>query len=258
MGRKNSPRSLEHWASMAPKAPYRASVKPNACWESGKPHPRLIAASRVSPGGRLLLAFEHAGIRDYFVAGHISEGAQAEPDNAERASRRKPVAASKPSTLDEAFDAYRVARKAEDDAIKVLEGMFQVEALRLIEERRFDEAMAIINAMPADTVMKTICIERLMKAGHDFEAKPLWKVEPIAYTAEHGAALAAWMVAKNAEDAAEKVMGKMVWPLVDAFVKSGDRDGLTALIARTPASVQRAFMIDARDYRMKNAAEASA
>ena len=245
MGRRNSPRSLAVWEANKASAPYRASVGPLYAWDVGLPPPRLIVASKISPGGRALLAFKHAEIRDYFVAGHAAEnGAQAEPDGAERASRgrkAKPKADPAPANLDEAIARFKAARAAHEAAESDLRAVFEAEAIELIDNDRVAEAIAIINAMP-DTVMKTMCLSKLMEVGHDFKAQPLHSIEPAETTPAQGKALLAWWLTKGPNSDCEDVMGAMLRPLADECVARKDEDGLRALLNKTPACVSRAFL----------------
>lgn len=245
MGRRNSPRSLAVWEANKVAAPYRASVGAFYAWDVGLPPPRLIVASKISPGGRALLAFKHAEIRDYFVAGHAAEnGAQVEPDGAERASRgrrAKPVAEPAPASLDEAITRFQTARAAHEAAEKRLREVFEDEAMTLIGEGRIVEAIAIINAMP-DTVMKTMCLSKLKEVGYDFKAQPLHAIDPAETTPAQAKALLDWWLTKGPNGDSEDVMGAMLRPLADDCVARKDEEGLRALLAKIPACVSRAFL----------------
>lgn len=114
MGRRNSPASLSHWDTHAAQAPYRASISGQAEWDMDLPNPNLAVANRISPGGRLLMAFSLEALRDCFVEGHVHQGAQVEPDGASRAApaRPTPAPACKPVTLDAAIVQYQAAAPA--------------------------------------------------------------------------------------------------------------------------------------------------
>jgi hypothetical protein len=254
MARSNSPAALEHWTDMAPQAPHRASIDGDAFWDLERPSPNLAAAMKVSPGGRLLLAFRLKDVRDYFVEGHLDQGAQVESDGAERATARRsrvqPNSAPSERTLEQVFDIYREAARAYDRALDGLREVFTVEALRLLSDGQVEQAKAVINSMPASPAKHLAISELSRHGGWERDSSPFWKTEPADYTPERAAALLAWGRPHRAEQAASEAMQAVLTPLLDDFLATGDRQGLADLIDLTPPSIERAYLMDALNYRM--------
>ena len=253
MPRRNGSTTVKNWDANTANAPFRASVNADTVWKVGMPPHDLAVAMRVSPGGRLLLAFELEGIRDYFVSGHrAANGAQVEADGTDCATRRRsPILPVPAQTLDESFARFTAARADLTAAEDAIERAFNDEIERLIAADDIQGALALTVSLPGDTVMKTIAISCLMKSEKwDSQANPLWKTERAPYTAERARLLAVWIEARNAYEAAQTAMERFLVPLMEGFVASKDRAGLDALIAGTPPSVARACLCDARDYRI--------
>lgn len=234
-------------------ARFRASVDMDADWDLRRPSPDLAWASKISPGGRLLLAFDLEEVRDFFVDGHQGNNAQAEPDGANRASRRKPSAKppEPPASLEEAFDAYRASNATLEETEQNLEDIFNVEILRLAGEGKREEAIAIVHSMPGACFAKTMAISGLHNL--DPEAGPWPRGEPAALTKEQAASLVVWQRAWLAHEATTKAMETLLTPMVEGFVEKGDKAGLSALFERTPNSMAKVFMADALRSRMPKA-----
>ena len=75
------------WARLRHSAPFRATVRRKARLDADLSSPDLVACSRVLPGGRMLLAFDSAALRDLFVMSHEGQGARAEADDYEGPER---------------------------------------------------------------------------------------------------------------------------------------------------------------------------
>lgn len=248
MARRNSPLTLQLWSRLAAQAPYRASIDSKAHWDVARPAPDLAVASRVSPGGRLLMAFELQELRDYFVEGHADQGAQAEANGAEKASARraKPVRSeSRQMPMQQVFDGYVQAEKARGEADHLVFDVFNAEVQRLRTAGEGEKAVAIINSLPDGMARQKLVMQALDSGWWDREAKPMWKVPSAPYTRERAAALVVWQRAEKAYRTAAAILGAHVQPLVQGFVARGDRQGLTGLIEATPNSVEKAFMRDA-------------
>lgn len=252
MARSNSPAVLERWANAVSKAPYRASIDGDACWNVGKPSPNLAKAMRVSPGGRLLAAFDLEDLRDHFVEGHIDQGAQAESDGVERASARRPRPDEPPlvSTLNEAFAKYEDARLLKQSSENILRKVFVERVKSRMADGDVDGALALIASMPRSTE-KDIAITHLIERGDwNYKEKPMHSVSPEPYSSDRAAALLAYSRADRALNVAIDQMNRLLQPLVDDYLSRGDREALAELIERTPASFERAAMMDALRHRM--------
>lgn len=250
MARSNSPTSLENWKAKAPSAVYRASVGQNTFWDVGRPRPDLAVASKVSPGGRMLMAFGMEELRDYFVEGHADQGAQKEPDGAERASPRREGQAPVYPGADDLASAIRIyseARGLLDKAHDAIERAFNDGFASLIEAGRTAEATALLRIMP-DTHLRTSAIMRLQDSGWDFDANPLWKAAPAAYTKEQAAALVLWQRATMRERAAEGPFSEFAMNRVQEILDEEGREAAEAFGLSLPRSVVKAYVVDRARY----------
>jgi hypothetical protein len=229
-----------HWNMAAPEYPYRASINGDAEWDFSRPLPDDLAdAARITPGGRLLLAFRHAEVRDYFVEGHLDQGAKVERDGAEKATRPTSIDAKEQSalpTLDEAAAAVQGTHRAMRAAEDAVEQAFLVEAKNLLAEGRVKSALGIVKSIPGDCVSRTFGIDAAGKAGWDHAALPFDSIDKTPLTAERGRALLRWLRAMKADKAAEKALETLVAEPLEALIKAKDLDGAEALVERIKPS----------------------
>lgn len=259
MGRwANSAEARSKWAECAHTAPYRASVGADICWGTDRPHWDLATALKSSRRGhRLLMAFELAEVRDYFVEGHRDQDAQVEPDGAEEAGPRQPkISRPAPRTLEEAKATVIASGLAEQAAQDEVERVFNREVDRLLTEHKAEEALRIIRSMHPDCAMRMIAFDAVRKSGQwDFDAKPLWKLEPMPFTQERAATIFAWLRAHLDNRAAEDDIGAIALPMAQDIL---DREGYAAVAAfneTMPPCMTKVFIADMADYgtpRMPN------
>jgi hypothetical protein len=247
----NSIEAKRQWSERAPFAPYRASVGKDLVWKTDQPHWVLAAALKASRRGhRLLMAFEQAEVRDYFLAGHRDQDAQVEPNGAEEASPRKSTV-SRPvhRTLEEAKAAVITSRRAENDGLNEVERVFNDEVDRLLTEGKPEEALRIIRSMHADCVMKTIAFDTVRKSGlWNLDTQPSWKLEPMPFTQERAAAMLAWLRAHLTNRETEDALGAIAYPMAQLIL---DREGHTAVAAfndAMPPSLIKALIGDMARY----------
>jgi hypothetical protein len=254
MARKNTPSSLERWAEVQTSAPYRASINADCYWESGRPAPDIAQAMKVIQGGqRMMVAFHLAELRDYFVEGHLDQGAQVEPDGAEKPSprQRKSTKKVRALTLQQSFANYRYARQQRDYIDQGLKRIFCDDAIRLVLHGKTAEAIDTIDAMP-DCPAKGWAISELANNYKlNIGTERATHGTSFQYNKDQARMLLLWQRAKNAYDSAIKTMEEILAPLVQDCIAHNDRHSLNELIAITPHSVVRAFMIDALNYRMQ-------
>lgn len=251
MTRSNSPTSFLRWTERAPSAPYRASVGNGAHWDTDLPSPNLAEAVRVSPGGRLLLAFRVKEVRDFFVEGHAHQGAQAELDGCERATSRKgeaPKANPPTESLDEAISAYVVARKAEREADGLIERHFNDKIGRLLSGGEPRKALELLRSMP-DNALRAIAVSAVMKSGlWNIDENPMWKVEPAPYDSERAGAMVLWQRASKGLRAAEDVFGKLAMQRARELLDGEGNEAVAEFMHTLPASVTKAFVADMARY----------
>jgi len=250
MARSNSPSSMENWKAKSPKAVYRASIGPNAVWDTDRPRPDLAVAAKVSPGGRMLMAFEMKEIRDYFVEGHADQEAQVEPDGAERASPRRTAevhAFPKADDLAASIRIYSEARALLNEAHDAIERAFNDEFARLFDAGRAGEAISLLRIMP-DTHLRSSAIMRLQDAGWNFDANPIWKAAPTAYTREQAVALVQWQRASMQEASANEAFAKFAMERVQEILDEEGREAAEAFGLSLPGSVTKAFVMDRARY----------
>ncbi|MCE6957899.1 hypothetical protein LAZ40_02350 [Cereibacter sphaeroides] len=245
MARRNSLQSLRWWASCSERAPYRASLPASVSWDFDRPDHRQVTAFRVSPGGRLLCAFELAEVRDWFVDGFADLGAQVEPDRAERASARRarpPAPAAREGDLESLFQAVRAADAARRAAEAPIRQAFNEPAEALLAAGDIAGAEAIRASMP-DLVERMLLTQKIREACDQTGALPV-PAPPAPLDAARATALLDEQRASRAFREAEAAMEAAVWPVARDLAESGDRDGLRDLIGRVPPCVCRAFLVD--------------
>ena len=155
MPRSNTPGSNDRWSRLSASAQFRASINGDCSWGNDRPSPDLITCSRISPGGRMLVAFEIAAVRDYFVDGHLDQGAQPEPDGANRASARRSTQdpwSPDPQVVGNSFDLAVAAYSLAAEQHRAAEAQLDAYVLPRIAELKADgeikAAVALRNALP--------------------------------------------------------------------------------------------------------------
>ena len=249
---------IAYWEKVAAEAPYRASMKVNADWDTDLPSPDLIDAWRTTPARRLLLAFQSAEVRDFFVEGHRVNGAHADPDWANTAIRPEPKVKARPAAiaLDDAVVAMHAAERAVRAADAWVERAFLDDAMRLLAEGKMEEAVAVVASIHG-SVMKTIGVSRLMDGGWDRDAIPFDRTAPAPLTSERALALRAVLVAKRDAKAAQEVVQRIVEKPFAALVKAKDLDGAEALIDRLRPSMM-AINLNCALYTLQQERKAAA
>lgn len=247
-------RPAADWDQATANAPYRASLSADHDWDVRRPSPHLAVRMRVCPGGRILAAFTLEAIRDYFVAGHADQGAQIEADGATRATALiktpRPVAVA--LTLDEIFEQFKAADRIYEAAEAGLKKAFQDPAERLWAQGKPRDALALIKALPSESTARAVAFGHFVREHHwDTQALPLQGVEAAAPNVARAQAMLAWKRAELGLASATQTMTAQLEPLVEGCVRRGDRDALGKLIERTPPCVERAFMVDALNHRMR-------
>lgn len=236
----------EKWRSRSANAPFRASIDGNACWETSRPGPDLAAALKTCPGGRVLLAFELAEIRDYFVEGHLDQGAQSEADGIDVASARRrpaPTAKPKPASVEEAAAIYIAAKKRLDLAYAAIEAAFNGKFQRLLDAGEVKAAVSVLRAMP-DTHLRSIAITRLGDSGlWDFR-DPLHNVPRQPYSREQAAAMVEWQRAAKVKWSAEDALGELAMAKARELLSTDGLDALRDFEATLPRSMTKAFVAD--------------
>ncbi len=239
------PPYLENWKAVAAECPYRASISGNVSWKF-HPSPDLIDAEKVSPGGRLLLAFRTREVRDYFVEGYLDEGVKVEDDWCVRATRPEPAPKSVTVVVsfDEASAAVVQARADYEEADKAVENLFLPDIEALIAEGKTTEALKIVVSLHSDCLTKTLGMSALMKAGHDFEANSFGRTEALPLTPERAMALTNWLKARTANKHAEDTLGNIVNSRLTAILQTKGRASAMEFIETIPSSMVKAFAMN--------------
>lgn len=257
MGRRNTPLSLENWAKKAPSAIYRASVAPTTFGEIPRPHPDLASASKVSPGGRMLMAFELAAVRDYFVEGHADQGAQTEPDRCETASARRPYRAITPEASDyeSALALYVAAIRRRRAANERVEAHFRGPINAALENGDVELAVSILAAMP-DTAERIFSFEDIKRSGlWDFNERPLGHVRRAFYTQEQAEALVEWQRADKEYSSCDDIFADFARERGRELLSNEGPEALTEFAHSLPGSITKAYMCDWADQEAKKAAQ---
>lgn len=253
MGRRNSRSTIEAWDRKAPAAPYRASIDGNASWDTDRIAPHVMAAARISPGGRMLMAFELAEVRDLFVESHADQGCQVEPNDAVRASPRVGRAAEDLTVLPmddliarlaEANGEHRSAELAVD--VLYMKGMSD-----LLEAKDPAGALRLVSGIPSNCVAKTFCLDALNKTV-PIASIPRTDGMDAGYTAEQATACLAWLKVDNERRRIEDAVAPLARAHVKALMTEGRTDEADAFLKAFPASVLRAFLHDVRSYPVEN------
>jgi hypothetical protein len=239
------PPYLENWKAISTECPYRASVSGSVSWKF-HPSPDLIDAEKVSPGGRLLLAFRSREVRDYFVEGYLDQGVKVEDDWCVRATKPEPVAKAAPvvASFDEAVAAVVQARAAYEEADKVVENLFLHDIESLIAKGETTEALKIVVSLDGDCLTKTLGMSALIKAGHDFEANSVGRTEALPLTPERAVALTKWLKARKANKTAEVVLGEIVDVKLTEIMKTKGRAPAMEFAQELPPSMTKVFAMD--------------
>ncbi|TLX16381.1 hypothetical protein [Rhizobium sp. MHM7A] len=239
------PPYLENWKTIAQECPYRASVSGNVSWKF-HPSPDLIDAEKVSPGGRLLLAFRSKEVRDYFVEGYLDQGVKVEEDWCVRATKPEPavkVVDAVPN-FEEASAAIVRARAAYQAADDVISELFLKDIKSLIAQGKTTDALKIVVSIHGDCVSRTLGISALMDAGHDFDANSVGQTEALPLTAERAVALTDWLKARKANRKAEDVLGKIVNTKLSEIMETKGRAPAIEFAEALPPSMVKVFAID--------------
>jgi len=245
MTRTNTPASLDHWATQAASAPFRASIRNDVSWIIGHPSPDLIAASRVCPGGRLLLAFTLEALRDYFVEGYTDQGAQVEPDHATRAHPFHPHAHSRltPVTLDQAIAQYHAAVVARQALASSLNDAFVRPAQTLFDGGQIMAAMAQLKAMPDHPLRTQVVLT--YRADPQWHAAVWARCEAALPTPDQAILLRDAQRAAQALERATHHLDAQFRPEFQAAQDRQDRGRLVELAAQMPTAFERAVVLDA-------------
>ena len=238
------PPYLENWKAIAAECPYRASISGNVAWKF-HPSPDLIDAEKVSPGGRLLLAFRTREVRDYFVEGYLDQGVKPEDDWCVRATRPEPAEKETAVAIgfDEACVAVRQARATYDAANKTVESEFSTEVNRLIAQGKTADALRIVVSLHSDCLARTLGISALMEAGHDFEAHSVGRAEALPLTPERAVALTNWLRAREENKQAEDVLSEIVSSKLTEIMQTKGRAPALEFVQSLPSSMVKAFAL---------------
>lgn len=247
MARSNGSRTLVHWKLVEANAPYRASINGDCHWDVMAPDPNLAAAMRVSPGGRLLAAFEHAEVRDFFVDGHLPQGAQPEPDFASRARARQRMAdpaltdlESIQNSFEAANNSYSEADEATRSADKALE-LFARDWIRTFKaEGKIQDALRLRNALPGDTMAKVLVLDML----RPLEPSQVSLAGTAPMTPELAALSLTWQRAHRRERALADAITETAGLHGRQLFAEGKSDELSTFIASIRYPIARAFLID--------------
>lgn len=239
MPRSNQTGSLAQWIAAARDLPYRASISGNCDWDVGRPSHHMAGALRVSPGGRILLAFAVSEVRDYFVLGHIDQGAQVEDDFAPQATTRsgRPPEPKLPEDYETAVVDFENALRHRTDGEKAIEAAF-VEPMRaLLFARRTVDAVALWRSMP-DTVSKTLAFGELKQSGQwDFDKVKAHTVAPTPYDAQRGAALVSWQRSRNAMERIEQRFDELARERAEDILRHYGHEALMEFVDSVPNSI---------------------
>lgn len=200
---RSTKEEMQKWKEIAHIVPYRASVGSGICFRTDHPSPWDLATifKAARRGYRLLMAFEHAEVRDYFVECYRHEDIQMEPDGAEEARprQRKPSAARLLNVQEYmagisakgAIATYGRLQKGSENEVKRI---FNNEIDRLLEQRNPLDALRLARSMHAKCVFKTFAIETIMKSGQwDVSAQPYDRIAPMPLTPERAAIMTVWL-----------------------------------------------------------------
>ena len=211
--------ALQEWKEIAPLAPYRASVGSDVSWCTGQPSPWDLGAAykAVRRGWRLLMAFEHAEVRDYFVECYRHEDVQVVPDGAEEARprQRKPSAARLLNVQEymagiSAKGAIATYGRLQKGSEIEVERVFNNEIDRLLEQRKPLDALCLMRSMHEKCVFKTFAIDTIRRSGQwDVSAQPYGRIDPMPLTPERAAIMTAWLKGHHDYEDALKALQKL-------------------------------------------------
>ncbi len=235
------------WDEAAPDHPFRASIGRNAYYDVGRPPPHLAAASKRCRGGRILSAFRIRELRDYFVAGHMYQGAQAEPDGAEHASPQQKIPASPdtPTDFNDALAFLNSAIEIEAKVDKEIQRVFNDAIDRLLAKGHHQDATNLAFAMPPCGAQKTLAFHAIQKSGSQSQSQPLHLTAPLfsLYTAEQATVMTEWIRSFDKRDTADKALDIIVLPKARRIFKEEGSDALTALLKRLPKACSAWFTV---------------
>lgn len=241
----NVPPHLANWKTIASECPYRASVSGSVSWRF-HPSPDMIDTQKVSPGGRVLLAFRSREIRDYFVEGYLDQGVKVEEDWSACATKPKPATnvAADVLTFEEASASVVHARAAYRAADDVINDLFLKEIKELIAKDRTADALRIVVSIHGDCVTRALGLSALQAAGHDFEAHSVAQTEALPLTPERAVALTDWLKARKANKKAEDTLGKIVNAKLSEIMATKGRAPAIEFAEALPPSMVKVFAID--------------
>lgn len=244
------PQHIENWNSIEHECRYRASMSGN---KGFKFHPSddIVDACRVSPGGRILLAFRLKEVRDYFVAGYLDCSAQAEEDFATRATKYiQPEKRKEQEVAD--FDVqcerYMIAKKADIAAQDHIEKLFLTEVRSLCSEGKTTEAIAVARSIHGDCVVATLAQSAIFDAKHDYKTTPYHSVDPVPLSAERALALTQWMHTHERAKEEEELMGKSVPDRIQVLLDTKGREAAGTWAESLPPSLVKVFALDQARY----------
>lgn len=258
MARTNPPGTLSDWIERAAAAPFRASINGDCEWGTHSPQPDLINFARISPGGRMLLAFELAEVRDYFVDGNLSQGAQLEPDNATRAGAKRN--SSDPMTIDSAgmadlpleklVDIYVEAHLKERQADEAISLYVLPRIASLREDGSESAAASLVKSLPSNTQARFTAWDALKAV--DQQAIQSARAAPL--NANLARLLLDWQGAHRRQQAVGDLYAHRAMAHGRQLFDSGRKIELSDFIVTVRHGMTRAFLNDMAVYGTPNPA----
>ena len=245
IGRSNHPDTIENWNSVSSWLPYRASIGGNCYWDVDWPSPRLIDANKVCPGGRILLAFEIAEVRDFFVEGHAHQGAHAEADFCERATPRKPTRARPPLPTDyeAALVEFKTALQQNRAVSLAMEVAFIDEIKGYLSEKKVAEAVSLAKSMPPSGE-KSIAYTLIQNSGlGGFDLARSRKADFMPYDAERASVMLQWQMAKHAAERIDDVFYELAYDKAQIILADDGHEALAEFVKGVPNSIAKANLM---------------
>lgn len=199
----------------------------------------------------MLLAFDIAEVRDYFVDGHLDQGAQLELDGADRASARRhthdawsPDPEILDNSLEAAVAAYSIASAQLRSAEEKLEAYILPRIALMRAKEEIKAAVALRNALPMGCFAKTAALQDLMPVN----AELVQRTEPATLNAELATLLLAWQRAQRRERPLSDALTRISCEVGQKMLDEGRGHDLPSFAESLPSSWARAMLMDMARY----------
>jgi hypothetical protein len=194
----------------------------------------------------MILAFEIAEVRDYFVEGHRDQGAQCEPDRAEEPSPRigQTPQGVRFADYEEGREAMIEALAGYEAARGLMSDAFLGDIREMISADRMDDAVALASSMPTDCVEKAMAWSFIAASGkRDLANDGAMRVAPTPPDARRARAMHSWMAATNAPRRVEEPFYEIAAHRAREVFEQEGHEALIEMIDQVPPFVGKVHLV---------------